>query len=72
MVFRPDDLRFTAILGTTWRAMLDAGLIEDMALSDFLLTPFGWFTGLKQSGESHERRHSSTGSEDRQRAEEAG
>lgn len=49
-VFRPDDPRFASILGATWREMVDAGLIKDFARSDFVLTPFGWITGLRLSG----------------------
>jgi hypothetical protein len=48
--FRPDDPRFDSVLPTTWRDMLDAELIENRSRHDFVLTPFGWITGLRLRG----------------------
>ncbi|MCL4844914.1 MAG: hypothetical protein KJ066_00120 [Acidobacteria bacterium] len=48
--FRPDDPSFDSVLPTTWREMLDADLIEDRGRHDFVITPFGWITGLRISG----------------------
>jgi hypothetical protein len=57
--FRASDPRFSELLQTTWREMLDAGLTESAGVHLlYRLTPFGWYTGLRLTGmlESEELR----------------
>jgi hypothetical protein len=50
---RPSDTDFEALAPTTWRELVDEGLIEDRGEKPgptFRLTPYGWLAGHKLSG----------------------
>lgn len=53
IVFSPDQPMFEGLLMTTWRELLDAGLIEDRKEKpgpSYRLTPLGWLAGLNARG----------------------
>ena len=53
MTFSPSDTRFQALIPTTWRELLDDGLIEDRGEKpgpSFRLTARGWLAGLQLTG----------------------
>jgi hypothetical protein len=53
ITFSPGQSGFELLIPTTWRELLDAGLIEDRGEKPgptFRLTPYGWLTGMQVSG----------------------
>ncbi len=53
VMFSPSQSRFQGLASTTWRELLDDGLIEDRGEKPgptFRLTARGWLAGLKCSG----------------------
>lgn len=48
--FDPSDSRFTDLLETTWRELLDADLLEDRGRL-LVMSSAGWLTGLRLSGQ---------------------
>jgi hypothetical protein len=51
--FSSSESKFAGLAHTTWRELVDAGLIEDRGEKPgptFRLTPHGWLTGLEVSG----------------------
>ncbi len=56
--FSPQQSGFESLASTTWRELLDAGLIEDRREKPgptFRLTPHGWLTALEISGALQEQ-----------------
>lgn len=47
--FSPEDPRLSDFIETTWREMIDAGLLE-LRGRELAVTGFGWITGLRLSG----------------------